>query len=352
MNPVRSIGPFHSRTPIVIAHRGASGRMPEQTLEAFDLALDQGADAIELDVVPTRDRVLIARHENELSLTTDVADHGEFESRRLSRGIEGNTITGWFAEHFLAAEIRTLRARQRFPFRDHLLDDRFTIPTLDEVLEWLISRRKALGRPIGLFIEIKHPTHFVGIKIDVADLLLRMLASHNLLGADAGVVAMSFETRVLRGLRSRTDLPLVQLLDAGESQPFDWNHAGDERTYADMITPAGLAEIARYANGIGPWKRLIVPAESEDKEGGAGGISRLAGPTSLITDAHAAGLFVCSWTFRDEGQFLASNYAGDPKKEYEQFYQLGLDGVITDFPETAVAARGVSVPSPGTPGEG
>ena len=339
-NPsVPAVGLLRSPDPIVIAHRGASGWIPEQTLEAFDKAIEHGADAIEFDVVPTRDGVLLARHENELSATTNVANLGAFASRQATREIDGAPITGWFAEDFDTAEIRALRARQRYDFRDHALDDQFPVPTLNDVLEWLLRRRHSLRREIGLFIEIKHPTYFAGVGFDVARTLDRTLAQYNLADSGSGVVLMSFETKVLRDLRSRTELPLVQLLDAPQSRPFDWEGSGISRTYGDMVKSGGLAEIAQYADGIGPWKRLIVPAQDSNSDGPAARGLHLAEPTSLISDAHEMGLFVCSWTFRDEPRFLAANYDGKPRREYEQFFRLGIDAVITDFPDTALAAK-------------
>jgi glycerophosphoryl diester phosphodiesterase len=331
--------PYFASSPIVIAHRGASGQLPEQTLEAFDLAIEHGADAIELDVIPTRDAVLLARHENELSITTNVADQPSFVSRRTTRVVDGEPMTGCFAEDFTAEEIRTLRARQRFAFRDHSRDDKFMVPTLDEVLEWRKRRSETLGRRIGIFIEIKHPTYFKHNGFDIADILVAGLSRHHASKRDSGIALMSFETRVLRDLRERCELPLIQILDAPDLRPFDWTDSGDTRTYANLISPAGLAEIVTYADGIGPWKRLIVPTLSSDADGGNANLLRLAPPTSLIDDAHATGLFVCSWTFRDEPRFLAADYAGDAKREYKQFYSLGIDGVISDFPKTAHAGR-------------
>ena len=316
---------------MVIAHRGASGQLPEQTLEAFQLAVDQGADAVEFDVVPTRDGVLLARHESELSATTNVAEHGEFASRRRTRTIDGTEVTGWFADEFSADEIRRLKARQRFAFRDASHDDHFSIPTLDDVLAW----RAELPRRIGLFIEIKHPTHYRWLGLLPAELLLPSLSRHGLLGPDSGVVLMSFETQVLRELRAAVDLPLIQLLDSPDSRPFDWTVSGQMRSYADLLTPTGLAEIATYANGIGPWKGLIIPSSAPDDA------EHVVVPSSLIADAHAAGLFTCAWTFRDEPQYLSSEHAGNAGYEYARFIELGLDGFITDFAATAVAAIGV-----------
>lgn len=320
--------------PLVIAHRGASGIVPEQTIEAFDLAVRLGADAIELDVVPTGDGVLLARHENELSATTNVAHRPQFARRRASRVIEGGTVTGWFSEDFASDEIRRIRARQRFPFRDHSFDDRFPVPTLDDVLRW----RSSFNLSTRVFIEIKHPTYFAGRGLAIPPILVETLGRHRLPGREGGVVLMSFETEVLRGLRATTDLPLLQLLDAPEARPYDWTARGDARTYADLLTPEGLAQIATYADGIGPWKRLIVPATGPDADDDAAGDVTLAKPTSLVKDAHDAGLFVCAWTFRDEPQFLARDYAGDPAREYAHFHPLTLDAFITDFPATAVTA--------------
>jgi glycerophosphoryl diester phosphodiesterase len=331
--------PYFISSPIVIAHRGASGILPEQTLEAFDLAIEHGADAIELDVIPTKDGVLLARHENELSITTNVADPPLFATRRTTKVVDGEAMTGWFAEDFTAEEIRALRARQRFAFRDHSRDDKFNVPTLDDVLQWRERRSTIVGRRIGIFIEIKHPTYFKHNGFDIAEILIATLSRHHASKRDCGIALMSFETRVLRDLRERCELPLIQLLDAPGLRPFDWTESGDPRTYADMISPAGLAEITKYADGIGPWKRLIVPTLNSDADGGDAATLRLAPPTSLIDDAHAAGLFVCSWTFRDEPRFLAGDYSGDPEREYKQFYTLGVDAVITDFPKTAHVGR-------------
>jgi glycerophosphoryl diester phosphodiesterase len=328
-----------SNPPIVIAHRGASGTLPEQTIEAFDLAIAEGADAIELDVIPTKDGTLLARHENELSLTTNVADHPAFASRKTTKRIDGEPFTGWFAEDFTAEEIRTLGALQRFPFRDHSHDDKFAVPTLEDVLQWRDRRSKGARRPIGIFIEIKHPTFFERRGFDISAMLLQTLAWRRLTSRECGIILMSSETRILRELRRRTELPIVQLLDAPTMRPFDWADSGDHRTYADLISRQGLQEIAAYADGIGPWKRLIVPSLGADVDGGAADSLRLARPTSLIEDAHAEGLFVCAWTFRNEQRFLAADYQGDPKREYQQFRDLGIDGLITDFPGTAARLR-------------
>ncbi len=314
-----------SRTsPTVIAHRGASGYRPEHTLEAYGMAIGMGADFIEPDLVSTKDGVLIARHENEISETTDVAEHPEFASRRATKRIDGREVTGWFTEDFTLAEIKTLRAKERLPFRSQSFNGQFEVPTFAEVLD--LARRKSAetGRTIGVYPETKHPTYFRSIGLPLEEPLLATLE-----GESAAVYIQSFETGNLKELRKRIELPLIQLLDV-EGQPWDLAVTGDHRTYRDLTTPEGLAEIASYANGIGPNKRLVVPVDEE---------GRLQPPTSLIEDAHRAGLLVHPWTFRSDDRFLAPEYDGDPEREYAQFFEVGVDGVFSDFPETAVRAR-------------
>ena len=312
-------------SPIVIAHRGASGYRPEHTLEAYEMAIGMGADFIEPDLVSTKDGVLIARHENEISETTDVAEHPEFASRRTTKRIDGREVTGWFSEDFTLAEIKTLRARERLPFRNQEFNGRFEVPTFAEVLD--LARRKSAeaGRTIGVYPETKKPTYFRSIGLPLEEPLLAALKE----AGSVMVYIQSFETGNLKELRKRTHLPLIQLLDV-EGQPWDLAVAGDRRTYRDLATPEGLAEIAAYADGIGPNKRLVVPVDGE---------GRLLPPTTLVADAHRAGLLVHPWTFRSDGRFLASEYDGDPKKEYAQFFEAGVDGVFSDFPDAAVRAR-------------
>ena len=310
--------------PIVIAHRGASGYRPEHTLAAYELAIGMGADFIEPDLVSTQDHVLIARHENEISETTDVADHPEFADRRTTKGIDGAEVTGWFTEDFTLAEIRTLRAKERLPFRNQEFNGRFGIPTFREILDLAQRKSAETGRTIGVYPETKHPTYFRSLGLPLEEPLLSELEKNGYRGRRAPVYIQSFEVGNLKELRRLTDLPLIQLLEA-EGRPWD-----DSRSYADLANPAGLAEIAGYADGIGPNKRMIVPA---DATGG------LLPPTSLIADAHRAGLLVHPWTFRSDGAFLAPEYGGDPEREYAQFFALGVDGLFSDFSETAVHAR-------------
>jgi glycerophosphoryl diester phosphodiesterase len=311
--------------PIVIAHRGASGYRPEHTLASYELAIGMGADFIEPDLVSTKDGVLIARHENEISETTDVASRPEFADRRTVKRIDGREVAGWFSEDFTLTEIKTLRARERLPFRDQSFNGRFEVPTFAEVLA--LARRKSAekGRTIGVYPETKHPSYFRSLGIALEEPLLAELR-------DAGATPayiQSFEVENLRELRKVTALPLIQLLEAA-GQPWDFTVAGDSRTYQDLATPAGLAEIATYADGIGPDKRMIVPAGPD---------GRLLPPTPLVEDAHYAGLLVHPWTFRNDGSFLAAEYAGDPEREYEQFFALGVDGLFSDFSDTASGAR-------------
>jgi glycerophosphoryl diester phosphodiesterase len=296
-------------TPIVIAHRGASGHRPEHTIEAYTLAIEMGADVIEPDLVSTKDGVLIARHENEIGGTTDVAV--KFPDRRTTRTIDGTSVTGWFTEDLTLAEIKTLRARERLEFRSHAYDGQFAIPTFDEVLALASRKSLELGRPIGVYPETKHPTYFRGIGLPIEDRLLAALRTYGLTEKTSPVFVQSFEPSSLRYLRSRTAARLVQLTD----------RAAD-------VTPAKLAEIATYADGIGVEKKLIIPV---DEHGTA------QAPTSLVRDAHAAQLFVHVWTLRREPQFLPARYHGDLAAEVRQFVETGIDGLFTDFPDVAAS---------------
>jgi glycerophosphoryl diester phosphodiesterase len=325
--------------PIVIGHRGASGYRPEHTLAAYELAIAMGADYIEPDLVSTKDRVLVARHENEISGTTDVAAHPEFAGRRATKVIDGSTITGWFTEDFTLAELKTLRARERLPElrpANTVFDRQFEIPTFQEVIS--LAKRKGAG----VYPETKHPTYFDGIGLSMEEPLVATLRANRLDKRDAAVFVQSFEVSNLKDLRRRTKVKLVQLLDAA-GRPYDFVVSGDPRTYADLARPAGLAEIARYADGIGPNKSLIVPRDAS---------GRLLAPTTLVRDAHRAGLVLHPWTFRRENSFLPEDFRqGNPSSplylgapgnlpgELELFYELGVDGVFSDNPDTAVAVR-------------
>ena len=284
--------------PLVIAHRGASGYRPEHTLAAYELAIEMGADFIEPDLVITRDGVLIARHENDITGTTDVIDRPEFRSRRRTKWIDGREVTGWFAEDFTLAEIKTLRARERLEFRDRSFNGMFEVPTFEEVLD--LARR----RNVGVYPETKFPSYFRSIGLPLEEPMVEALHAAGLRGREAPVFLQSFEASSLRRLKTMTDLPRIQLLEEG--------------------APVALAEIAAYADGIGPNKRLIVPAGPD---------GRLRPPTSLVEDAHRAGLLVHPWTFRSDPVFLAPDYEGDATREVAQFVELGVDGLFTDFPD-------------------
>ncbi|MGN9810755.1 glycerophosphodiester phosphodiesterase [Micromonospora sp. BQ11] len=326
--------------PIVIGHRGASGYRPEHTLEAYRLAIRQGADYIEPDLVATRDGVLVARHENEISGTTDVAARSEFAARRTTKTIDGVSVTGWFTEDFTLAELKTLRAKERLPqvrVANTAFDGRFEVPTLQEVIDLTRSEGRARGRVIGVYPETKHPTYFASIGLPLEKPLVEVLRRNRLTHRHSPVIIQSFETANLRALNRVIDVKLAQLLDAA-GRPYDFAVTGDTRTYADLAKPAGLAWIATYADGIGANKNLIVPRDAT---------GRLLAPTTLVRDAHAEHLIVHAWTFRAENQFLPADFRigtdpvarGDIQAEYELFYGLGLDGVFTDHPDTAVAAR-------------
>jgi glycerophosphoryl diester phosphodiesterase len=298
--------------PLVIAHRGASGHRPEHTLEAYRLAVEMGADFIEPDLVSTRDGVLIARHEHEIGATTDVAER--FPDRKQTRTVEGRAVTGWFSEDFTLAEIKTLRARERLPFRSHAYDGQFEIPTFDEVIALAQRLGKAAGRTIGVYPETKHPSYFRSISLPLEEPLLASLDKHGWNSREAPVFIQSFESANLRELRKKTRVRLVQLTSTPAQLEGD-----------------GITTIAQYADGLGPEKRLVVPVHPDGS---------LGAPTDVIVRAHAAGLVVHVWTLRTEKEFLPAGYKGRPEAEFEQFRDLGADGVFTDFPDVATRAYG------------
>jgi glycerophosphoryl diester phosphodiesterase len=314
--------------PIVIAHRGASGLLPEHTIAAYTRAIDDGADFIEPDLVPTRDGVLVARHENEISGTTDVAARAEFADRKATKTIDGTAVTGWFTEDFTLAELKTLRARERLPeLRGTANDGRFEIPTLDEI----IALAKARG--VGIYPETKHPSYFAAIGLPLEEKLVAALDAAGWRNADAPVFIQSFEVNNLKRLDAMTGVRLIQLV-AAEGGPADGAH----RSYAEMLTPEGLKAVAAYADGIGPEKTLVIPRGPD---------MRLTSPTRLVADAHAAGLKVHPWTFRAENYFLPADHRkgedprahGDLAGEIRAYLAAGVDGLFSDFTAEAVAAR-------------
>ena len=325
--------------PIVIGHRGASGYRPEHTLASYELAIQMGADYIEPDLVSTKDHVLVARHENDISGTTNVADHVEFADRKATKVIDGVAVTGWFTEDFTLAELKTLRAKERLPDirpANTAFDGLYQIPTFQEVID--LAKRSQ----VGIYPETKHPTYFRTIGLPLEEPLVQALRANGYRGRNAPVFIQSFEVGNLQQLNRMTNVQLVQLIDA-TGKPYDFVVSGDPRTYADLVTPAGLAEIATYADGIGPNKNLIVPRDAQN---------RLMAPTTLVRDAHRAGLVLHPWTFRRENTFLPEDFrqgnpaspfylqaTGDFPAELRLFYKLGVDGLFSDNPDAAVAVR-------------
>jgi glycerophosphoryl diester phosphodiesterase len=321
--------PLHAQT--IIAHRGASGERPEHTLAAYGLAIEQGADFIEPDLVATRDGVLVARHENEISGTTDVADHPEFADRKATKTIDGEEVTGWFTEDFTLAELRTLRARERLPElrpANTAYDGQFAVPTLAEVIELVQAEQVATGRRIGLYPELKHPTWFASQGLDLPALLLKQLGEAGYATAEDPVFIQCFEVGTLARLAGQTQLRLVQLV-AAEGSPADLPAV----PYAVLLTPPGLAGTARYADAIGADIRLILNPDGS--------------PTSLVADAKAAGLAVHAWTVRRENAFLPEPLhigidpaaPGDVAALVRLLKAAGVEAIFTDNPAEAIAAR-------------
>jgi glycerophosphoryl diester phosphodiesterase len=364
-------GPHHHRDgdlPLVTGHRGAAGYLPDHTLEGYKLAISFGADYIEPDLVSTKDGHLIARHEPNIGGTTDVAD--KFPPSRMSTYmVDGAPVTDYFATDFTLKEIRTLRAVQPLPDeRPTEFDGKFKIPTFDEVLDLVKKEGKKRGRPVGVYPETKHPTFHKQHGLPLERKLVDALRRHGLNHKRSPVIIQSFEQSNLKRLNRMTPVQLSQLVDAWDVnldgslqyaetslRPYDWTVSGDPkllaRTYGYFATNAGLDEVARYADIIAPWKPYIVPTTGTDTNGD-GAADDVTGddkvderdrenaiPTSLIRRAHKRGLDVHTWTFRNEPRRLAADYGGDPKAEYKLFYALGIDGVFSDFADTALEAR-------------
>lgn len=335
--------------PFVIAHRGASGYVPEHTLAGYFIAIQQGADYVEPDLVISRDGALLARHENEIGGTTDVAVHPEFAARKTTKTIDGEAVTGWFTEDFTLAELKTLRARERLPAlrkSNTRYDEVFSIPTFDEVLDLVAAAdvqraaaARAAGLPppprIGVYPETKHPSYFAKLGLHFDDRMLESLDRHGYNKRADPICLQSFEVANLKALRLRTDLPLVQLVSPA-GQPFDFTLAGDKRSYPDLMSDAGLAEIATYADAIGPHKWMVV------KFGADGSTD-----TGLARRARAAGLGIHVWTLRAENEFLPdilkspgdASAHGDLRAEIRALLDAGITGFFSDHPDLAVRAR-------------
>jgi glycerophosphoryl diester phosphodiesterase len=325
--------------PLVIGHRGAPAYRPEHTLGSYELAIEMGADYIEPDLVSTKDHQLVARHEPNITDTTDVASHPEFTSRRTTKTIDGVAQTGWFTDDFTLAELRTLRAKERLPDlrpANTAFDGRFQIPTFQEVID--LAKREG----VGIYPETKHPTYFDSEGLSLEEPLVATLKANGLDKPSSPVFIQSFEVSNLKELDTKIRVPLVQLTSAS-GQPYDFTAKGDPRTYADITSASGLRDVAKYADGLGPDKNQIVPRDAQN---------RLMAPTSLVADAHRAGLVVHPYTFRPENTFLPEDFRqgdpsspeylrarGDEPAELALFYRLGVDGVFADNADTAVAVR-------------
>jgi len=336
-------GPGHRLPfPAIIGHRGSAGYRPEHTFGSYEYALEIGADVVEQDLVPTKDGHLVARHEPEIGGTTDVASHPEFADRRTTKTIDGVATTGWFTTDFTLAELKTLRAVERLPqVRQHntIYDGRWDVPTFEEVLVWADQVGRRRGRPVWLHTETKHPTFFRGIGLPLeqrlADLLRRFGRHH----AGAPQFLESFEAQSLQRLgRLGVAAPKIFLLNGPTSQPWDFVVAGDKRTVADLVTPDGLAWIATFAQGIGPTTDLIIPHDTAGK---------LLTPTTLVRDAHRAGLVLHPFTARNENQFLPADFRtgtdpnayGNAIASFRTWFATGIDGLFTDNADTAVLSR-------------
>lgn len=351
--PAPSAPPPAAEKPkaLVIAHRGASALRPEHTLAAYTKAIEDGADVIEPDLVMTRDGVLVARHENDITGTTNIAELPQFADRKRTKVIDGERLTGWFTEDFTLAELKTLRARERIPQlrpANARLNDQFEIPTFDEIVRLAQQASLRTGRPIGIYAELKHPSYFRGIGLPLEDKLAAAVRAQPYL-RQAPVFIQCFESGSLRAMRrtlgrALPNVKLVQLVGNPRKGPADWKLAGDPRSFDDMLTTTGLREVAAYADGIGPEKSSVVPRDAQ---------GALAAPTAVVRNAHAAGLFVHPYTFRPENSFLpkALQTGGDEAtrspagmvREVQAFIAAGVDGFFTDDP--ALGRRAVDTPA-------
>ncbi len=307
---------------LIIGHRGASGYRPEHTLASYELAIEKGADFVEPDLVMTKDGVLIARHENEISETTDVAK--KFPKRKTKKMIDGKEVTGWFTEDFTLKEIKTLRAKERLASRNQSYNGQFEIPTFAEILDLVQKQSQKLGWKIGVYPETKHPSYFASIKLPLEPALAKELMRVGLSKAEDPVIIQSFELTSLKEMRKLVGSRLVFLLAAPTDQPYDEVLAKSGKTYGDYFQPAEMEKLAALLYGIGPEKRLLIQQGK---------------PTPLVMLAHKFGLAVHAYTFRSDSPFLAAEYNGDPSKEYQQYFDIGIDGLFSDFSDHAVQAR-------------
>ena len=350
--------------PLVVAHRGASGYLPEETLEAYVKAIEMGADVIEPDLISTKDGVLIARHDPNLAYSTDVANHPEFASRKKTTQVDGETQTGWFASDFTLAEIKTLGGISTDAERPQQYNGLYKVVTFQEIID-LAKKYSVNGRVVAVYPETKNPTYHRELGLPLEDKLIAMIKAAGWNSKDAPIFVQSFEPSSLKYMKAQgLNTKLIQLIDADDvdlatgkltfaapyDRPYDWFKAGDTRLFSAMVTPAGLAEIKTYADGIGPWKPYIMSVKGQlDANGkvkdinGDGKVNYADAsslpPTTLIADAHKAGLMVHAYTFRNESRRIPADFKNDPKAEYKAFYRLGIDGVFSDFADTALQAR-------------
>lgn len=351
--------------PLIVGHRGAPGYLPDHTLQGYTLAVETGVDVIEPDLVATKDGVLVCRHEPNIIDTTDVGDHPEFADRLKTVTLDGIATKGYWVSDFTLEEIKTLRAVQPLSERDQSYNGLFEIPTFDEVIALAVNLTASAGRTIAIYPETKHPTYHKDLGLPLEDKMLAALGAVGWNDSTAPVFIQSFEQSNLIELSQKTTITLVQLVDGFDSnpvtgevvfappsdRPYDWTVAGRKDYFGYLVTPEGLAEVATYASIISPWKRYILKATAAklDSNGlasdynGDGKVSDadyyVHEYQTLIDDAHAAGLKVHAWTMRDEDYRLAVNYSSDPVQEYNELFNMGLDGIFSDNCKTAVAAR-------------
>ncbi len=336
------------KAPLIVGHRGAPGYMPEHTQGSYETAIRLGADFVEPDVVSTKDGHLVTRHDPVLTDSTDILSHPEFADRKRTVKFASFEITDFFVSDFTLAELKTLRCKQVMPGRDHSNDGKYQILTLEEMIDIVQAGAKRAGRVVGIYPEIKFPTLHQQLGLGIEDKLLATLKKAGYTSASSPVFIQSFEQANLKYLKTKTDIRLMQLLDgsgtdpktgemlykAPSDRPYDWTLSGRAGTYGDLLTPAGLDEVATYAAVVAPYKRHLI-AFKTDEAGVASKIER----RDIIENAHARGLKVHTWTMRNDAQYLDASYKGDPINEFLDFFRLGVDGVFTDFADTGVAAR-------------
>ncbi len=327
---------------IVVGHRGASALRPEHTLASYQKAIDDGVDFIEPDLVSTKDGVLVARHENEIGGTTNVSVLSQFADRKKTKIIDGTSLTGWFTEDFTLSELNQIKARERIPALrpDNVqYNDQFNIPTLEQIIELAENHYKKTGKVVGLYIETKHPTYFQKQNLSLEDPILKTLAKYQYTRDIAPIYLQSFEVNNLKYFKDQLTLhktlkyaKIIQLYDEKALSPADFVAQGIKTTYGDMATAQGLTDVAKYANGVGPWKPYIFN-------------ETYTAPSDFVKNAHTVNLKVHPYTFRPENNFLANNLKcstattdaskrceAGANKEYEMYFKAGVDGVFTDDP--------------------